>query len=221
MKRFLGPLLIGVIGVAILLGLGRWQLQRLEWKEAAIAAIETRVREVPEPLPETPTEADRYMPVRLDGTFTGKRLLVLVSHADMGAGYRVISAYETGGRAIMVDRGFIYQEWRETPLTATDVEVNGNLHWPDEVDSYTPPPEGDLWFARDVTEMAKVLGTQPVMVVARTPTGDGIIPMPVNSAGIPNNHLTYALTWFSLAAVWVGMTLLWVWRIRRRGEGKT
>ncbi len=35
-------------------------------------------------------------------------------------------------------------------------------------------------------------------------------------AKYPNNHREYAVTWFSLAAVWVGMTLYLLWRIRRR-----
>lgn len=219
MKRFLAPLLIGLIGTAILLGLGRWQLQRLEWKEGVISAIDAQIRGVPEALPDAPTEADRYKPVRLEGRFTGDRLLVLVGHKEMGPGFRVIAAYETAGRRIMVDRGFIYEAWRNDPMSAAEAEVNGNLHWPEEVDSYTPAPEGDLWFARDVPAMASALGTEPVLVVARTPTGDGVIPLPIDTAAIPNDHLGYALTWFSLAAVWVGMTLLWLWRIRRRGEG--
>jgi surfeit locus 1 family protein len=40
--------------------------------------------------------------------------------------------------------------------------------------------------------------------------------LPVDTQGIPNNHLNYAVTWFSLAAVWAGMTLLLLWRIRQR-----
>lgn len=219
--KYLAPFLFGLIGFAILIGLGIWQVQRLQWKEGVIAAIDARIADVPETLPDAPTEADRYMPVRVAGRFTGERLLVLVSHKDMGPGFRVISAYETDGRRIMVDRGFIYEAWKNDPLATTDAEVNGNLHWPEEVDGYTPAPDGDLWFARDVPAMAKALGADPVLVVARTPTGDGVIPMPVDTAAIPNDHLGYAVTWFSLAAVWVGMTLLWLWRIRSRGEGKT
>jgi surfeit locus 1 family protein len=49
-------------------------------------------------------------------------------------------------------------------------------------------------------------------------TGDaqGIAPVPVSVEGIPNNHRQYAITWFSLAAVWAGMTLYLLWRIRRK-----
>ena len=46
-------------------------------------------------------------------------------------------------------------------------------------------------------------------------TGE-IEPMPVDSSGIPNDHMNYAITWFSLAAVWLGMTAYLLWRIRQR-----
>lgn len=56
------------------------------------------------------------------------------------------------------------------------------------------------------------------MVVIRTAEGaaQGIEPRPVDTSGIVNDHLEYAITWFSLAGVWAGMTLYLLWRIRRR-----
>jgi surfeit locus 1 family protein len=53
-------------------------------------------------------------------------------------------------------------------------------------------------------------------VIARSDTGDGVIPQPVTTAGFRNDHLNYAITWFSLAAVWLGMTVYLLWRIRAR-----
>jgi surfeit locus 1 family protein len=43
-----------------------------------------------------------------------------------------------------------------------------------------------------------------------------VTPLPVDTSGIPNDHLNYAITWFSLAALWMGMTLYLLWRIRRK-----
>ena len=75
-----------------------------------------------------------------------------------------------------------------------------------------------MWFARDLQPMAEVLGTEPVLVVLRSATqmDPSITPLPLDSAAVANNHLNYAITWFSLAAVWLGMTAFWLWRIRRR-----
>ena len=82
-----------------------------------------------------------------------------------------------------------------------------------------PYPAPDLarnvWFARDVAQMAVVLGTEETLVVARDAVVPGIEPMPVDTAGIPNDHLNYAITWFLLAAVWAGMTGLLIWRNAR------
>ena len=62
--------------------------------------------------------------------------------------------------------------------------------------------------------MAEALDTEPLLVVARevTPADPGVTPLPVSTAGIPNDHLQYALTWFSLAVIWVAMTTYWIFR---------
>jgi surfeit locus 1 family protein len=214
------PLLFGLIGAAILVGLGVWQLQRLAWKQAILAGIEARLDAPPVALPGSPDpQRDRYLPVTVSGRFTGEDIDVLASRREIGAGFRVIAAFETGdGRRILIDRGFVTDENRDLPRAAGAATVTGTLHWPEEVDRFTPPPDpaARMWFARDVPAMAAALATEPVLVVARSPTGDGIEPMPVDTAGIPNDHLNYAITWFSLAVVWLGMTLLLLWRIRRR-----
>jgi surfeit locus 1 family protein len=64
--------------------------------------------------------------------------------------------------------------------------------------------------------MAEALGTEPLLVVAREVPGDAVLLRPIDAAGVPNDHLEYAVTWFSLAAIWAGMTVALVWRIRRR-----
>jgi surfeit locus 1 family protein len=216
MLRFVVPLLFGLIGAAVLVSLGVWQLQRLAWKEAILADIAARIEAAPVTLPEAPDpQADRYLPVVAEGAFTGQALRVLVSQKEIGAGYRIVEVFQAGGRRVLVDRGFVGVE-AKVVLDTTKATVTGNLHWPDEVDSYTPVPEGDLWFARDVPAMAQALGTEPVLIVAREDTGGGIAPLPVDTAGIPNNHFGYAVQWFGLAAVWLGMTLFYLWRIRRR-----
>jgi surfeit locus 1 family protein len=75
----------------------------------------------------------------------------------------------------------------------------------------------NIWFARDVAAMAAALGTEEVLVVAkRTSFNDApVSPLPVDTSAIPNDHLTYAITWFSLAAIWIAMTLAFTLRARR------
>ena len=218
-RQILAALLL-LAGFAAFVSLGIWQLQRLEWKEGVIAEIEAQIGADPVPLPAQPDpEADKYRPVRVSGRFDPQELLVLVSSRDQGAGFRAISPFVTDdGRRIMVDRGFLTTEMRQSPRGYGAAEIEGNLHWPDERTGSTPKDDvaGNWWYARDVVKMADHLGTEPVLVIARTRTDPGIRPMPVDSSGIRNRHFEYAMTWFLFAATWVVMTGFALWRIRRR-----
>ncbi|MFC5739471.1 SURF1 family protein [Sinirhodobacter huangdaonensis] len=222
MRRYVFPLLLGLIGCAILVSLGVWQIERLHWKQAMLAAIEARIGADPQELPPegTDTRALKYTPVRLMGATTGAEIRVLSGEKGTGPGFEVIAAFETGdGRHVLLDRGFIAEERAGDPRPATAMIVTGTLHWPEETDAYTPAPDAKtgIWFARDVPAMAVALGTEPVLVVARTVQGDaqGVMPRPLGTEGIPNDHLEYAITWFLLAIVWAGMTAFLLWRIRR------
>lgn len=218
-RRFIIPVLFGLAGLAVFIWLGSWQLQRLHWKEGVLAEIDARIGAPAVGLPEQPDpESDRFLPVELSGHMTGDELHVLVSSRDFGAGFRIISAFEVAGRRIMVDRGFVLVTDKNKPRTTGDMVVLGNLHWPEERDSYTPPnePDKNYWYAREVPVMAAALGAEPVLLVARSQTDPGVMPMPVTSTGIPNDHLEYAITWFLLAATWMVMTGFSLWRIKRR-----
>lgn len=224
LRRLLLPLLFGAFGCAFLASLGVWQLQRLAWKEGVLAQIEERIGDAPVALPVAPdVEADRYLPVRVSGRTLGREIDVLVSTKEEGAGFRVISAFETdGGRLIMIDEGYVRQTEKDVARPGAEMVVTGNLHWPDEIDGFTPEPDlkAKIWFARDVPAMAAHLETEPVLVIARTVTGTDAraTPLPVSTVGIPNSHLGYAIQWFGLALVWAGMTAFFLWRMHRSEE---
>ena len=226
-KRVVIPLIFGLAGAAVLVALGVWQVQRLAWKQDVLARIEARIAAPPAPLPADPDpQRDRYRPVRVAGAVDGAPLRVLVSRKEIGAGYRIIAPLRTeGGRRVMVDLGFIPTDADPADIDGRRIAVAGNLHWPDEVDGFTPDPdpEAGLWFAREVPVLADRLDTAPVLVVARrvSPPVDRIEPMPVSTAGIPNDHLGYAVTWFSLAVVWLAMAGALAWRGRQGMKGTT
>lgn len=225
-KSVLIPLIFGIAGVAVLIGLGKWQVERLAWKEGILADIAAHISADPVDLPEAvEPERDRYLPVALTGQIEPEALRVLVSQKQVGAGYRVISVLDTGARRVLLDRGFIKVSADIPAPSEGVVTVQGNLHWPDERLSSTPENDvaGNIWFARDIAQMAEVLGTEPVLVVARklSVPEAGVSPLPVDTSGIPNDHLSYAITWFSLAAIWAAMSGVFIWRMRQAERGKT
>jgi len=223
MNRLLFLLTFGAIGAAILVALGVWQVKRLDWKQSLLAEIEARIDDAPVALSARPDpETDKYLAVELTGTILPGELQVLTSRKQQGPGFRIIAPFRTeDGRRILLDRGFVVEEDRASVREIGAATLTGNLVWPNETDSFTPPPDAatHTWFARDVAAMAQALETEPVMVVASSETDPGIEPWPVGTEGIPNDHLQYAITWFSLALVWVAMTLYFLWRPRARNTG--
>jgi surfeit locus 1 family protein len=220
MNRIIFLIFVGLGGAAILISLGTWQMQRLAWKQGVIAEIDARIDATPVALPPAPDpQNDAYLPVEAVGRLSGDTIRILVSQKDIGAGYRLITALETGTRRVLVDRGFAAVDTSGITLPQERVSVIGNLQWPQEVDGYTPEPDlaNNIWFAREVPDLAAALDTQPVLIVARSLSADdpAVTPFPVDTSRIPNDHLQYAITWFSLAAIWLAMSVLFL--MRRRG----
>lgn len=225
MGRLIFLLVFGLAGLVVLVSLGVWQMQRLSWKQDILNTIENRISADPVGLPQTlDPVADKYMPVRLTGSIEPGELHVLTSIRDIGPGYRVIAPFATtDGRRILLDRGFVPADRKDAPRPTGPAEITGNLHWPDETDSYTPDPDpaSNIWFARDATSMAAALDTLPILVISRgsSETNAGLTPLPVDTAEIRNDHLQYAITWFSLAAIWTAMTAYFLWRTRAEPQG--
>ncbi|WP_108838248.1 SURF1 family protein [Tateyamaria sp. Alg231-49] len=221
MGRLWFLLTIGLIGTVILVSLGVWQVQRLAWKQGMLARIEAQISADPVPLAEAlDPEFRRYAPVEITGRFGQSHIRMLASRKTTGAVYRIIRPFRTDdGASILIDTGWQVQARDVVDAPQTRLTLTGNLDAPQEADGFTPDPDtkGNIWFARDVPAMAAALGTDPVLVVLRdAPETDlGVTPWPVDSAGIPNDHLQYAITWFSLAVIWVGMTLYFLRRTRR------
>ncbi len=221
MRRTLFLLIFSLAGLGVLLWLGTWQVQRLAWKQEILSEIDSRISAEPVPLPQQVSEdEDKYLPVTISGDMEPGEIHVLVSVKQVGAGYRIIQSFSTEDRTILVDRGFVPATAKQTDRLTGPMEVTGNLHWPDEIDSYTPEADIDsnIWFARDVPNLAAALGTEPILLIARSQTDPGVTPLPVDTVGIPNDHLQYAITWFGLALVWAAMTGYFLWRNRAPSE---
>ena len=221
-KGAIAPILIGVVGTAILLMLGAWQVQRLAWKEDLIAGIEVRMAADPVALPASPDPVrDHLLRVSVTGTLETQELHAIHSIKRTGPGYRLIVPMQLSDRKIMVDMGFILESDKDATPREGSVRwqnaerqdtVVGLLAWPKETDGFTPEPDigRNIWFSRDVDKMAEALGTEPLLVIAESHPDQRIaLPQPPG-VDLPNRHLEYALTWFGLALVWSIMSIVWL-----------
>ena len=102
------PLIFGIAGIAVLLWLGFWQLQRMEWKNAALAEIDARISAPAVPLPLNPNKADHNrLSVEVELLLSTDELHVLTSQKNKGPGFLIIRTGLLVGtdRLIMVDFG--------------------------------------------------------------------------------------------------------------------
>jgi len=215
-RGLLGPTVAALVGFLLLLGLGTWQLQRRVWKEGLIAQREAAMAAPALPLPAAIADpaALEYRHVWVEGTFRHDHELYVTSRFYRDKpGYQVVTPLVMAdGRAVLVNRGFVPLSARD-PATrqagevAGPVRVEGVVRLSGKPGWFTPAnePAADLWFNPDVAQMAAAAGldpakTSPVFVEAGPAPNPGGLPIGgQTSIDLPNDHLQYAITWYSLA----------------------
>lgn len=213
-RPLLGPTLWFLPGLALLVGLGLWQIQRLGEKEALIASVAAGMKAPPVPLAESlraGAEKSEYRHVQLRGHFLHDKEVYLFSRGPKGAvGVDVVTPLvEDNGETVLVDRGFVPEalrdpKSREPGQVAGEVTLTGVLRLPRRPGIFTPAPDNaaGLWFVKDVPKMAKALGIEVPSVIIEadgTPNPGGWPLGGQTRVEFPNDHLQYAITWFGLA----------------------
>jgi surfeit locus 1 family protein len=118
--------------LALLVGLGLWQLQRLEWKQGLIAQIEQRAHAEPISLADgiartNAGEDVSYLRVRVEGRFDNAKERYLYALSDGTPGWHVITPLTTSeGQVVLIDRGFVPNAFKE-PSSRTQGEINDTV----------------------------------------------------------------------------------------------
>lgn len=219
-----------LIGFAILISLGVWQLERKAWKGNLIATLNARIAAPPQALPPSPDQkTDEFSRVKLHGAFVpGQSALVFTSGSALrpdvtSPGYWVLSPLRTDdGRIVVVNRGYVAGKDGVAPPPSGDVDLVGALRWPDEDGMFTPAnePQNNLWYSRDPVGIAAAKGwgqVVPFFVEQGTPQLTNAPRAGPLVVKLRDNHLQYAITWFGLAAGLAGVYLVWLrGRLRKR-----
>ena len=210
---------------ALLLSLGRWQLNRAAEKEARQALYDARLGETPVVL--TGAVADPqpllYRRVRAAGEWIAARQIFIDNQIREGrAGFNVVTPLRLEGRedAVLVNRGWIARNAAEyprapaVPVPPGRVEVTGLATRPParyrELSADTVA--GNVWQNLSIEKYAAASGLKllPVVVLADAP-GAGLAAVREKPDAGVAKHYEYALTWFALAAtvlaLWLALNL--------------
>ena len=141
--KFVFPIALGLSGISVLIMLGVWQLQRLDWKNNLLSNIEQKITAEPVLLMEELTELDdQYRSVMVEGDILPGEIHILTSLKNIGPGFLVIVPFALAdGKIIMVDRGFVPEAEKKLNRSNGKVKLVGNLLWPNETDGFTPDPD--------------------------------------------------------------------------------
>lgn len=222
--------LLAVVLLGILLSLGVWQVQRLNWKQGLIQAAEAADKAPVLPLSEAlKLEDPEFRTVLITCPGLARAPFVELRSIEAGqTGVRLVSlCREASGLTLLVDRGFMAEGLTDRPaVLAGDnmpVVLSAVLRRVPQPSRMTPQPEGLSFYGRDLPAMAKALGaegpTLPYGVYATTSINPEIQGM-ISSAppvAFSNNHLGYALTWFGLA---IALIVFYAVLLRRRLKRK-
>jgi surfeit locus 1 family protein len=207
----------------MLIGLGVWQVERLHWKEGLLASIDQSTHAAPLPIDEPRIrnlEGIRppYMRVSLRGQFDHAKEAYLFGGDIAGnPGYHVITPFHAiNGMTFLVDRGYVPSDKRD-PATRPEGQVTGEqtvvglLRLDEKPGLFTPAADvaHRVFYVRDGMAIAKAIGIQisddSIIDADATPNPGGWPRGGQTIIDIPNNHLSYAFTWFGLAVVLMGI----------------
>jgi surfeit locus 1 family protein len=201
--------------------LGVWQVQRLEWKKGVLEKINNNFNQPSVPLPSDFNPADvnenEYKKYSVRGHYLYDRELYLMMRPFEGKiGNHLITPFVRAdtGDTILINRGWAPREYSSPiPDQIKDETVVGIMRGSEKGGSFSAVNNQQVneWFWRDIPTMASVSGAKEIYLEAlRDPKSEGYPIGGITKVAIPNNHLNYAVTWFSLSAALTAMTVFMI-----------
>ena len=185
--------------------LGTWQLYRLQWKTELISEITFGLDSTP--IKYSNTLKKNYQRVVSDGRFNFEDQIYLYSLNESGQpGYDVITPYITlKNENVLVNRGWINKNLKGNSainFKENKVKITGLLREIYKANIFKPKNDlkNNIWFSLDANDLKELTGKQfsNYMIFLEKPKNKVPAPKKV-SIDVPNNHLKYAITWYSIA----------------------
>lgn len=195
------------VSCIVLIYLGTWQMERLEWKRGILTQIEQYETNAPRSIEtvENWDDAD-YMNVTVTGEYLHEHEIYLRPRVyKKRLGFHVITPLKTQtGRIVFVNRG--WSDVVDFERSKNEAAVQGKVRGPFKTNMFTPDnlPERGSWYYIDIDQMAEHAGFDLKDVYPSILYADEAKALPVGGqliVKIPNNHLQYAWIWFSMMGI--------------------
>jgi surfeit locus 1 family protein len=223
LRPLLWPGVMTVAMLALLLGLGTWQVQRLHWKRGLLAQIAHAEAAPAVPMPADPepfTKVELTGRLRDDLSATyGAEVRDMRSGPELGT-HLIVPLEHGDGDVVLVDRGWVPESRPHAiALPSGEVTVDGYVRPGDTPGLFSArdSPATRQFYTLDPAAIGAALGLRrvaPFILVAMGPTPPEHYPDPARHLPQPpNNHLSYAITWYGLAVALVVIFVLWARKV--------
>ena len=189
--------------ITLFCSLGTWQLYRLQWKQDLINQISEGLKSTP--LQYSQNIITNYQRVIVEGKYDFKNQIYLYSLNEKGQpGYDVITPFETkNNENVLVNRGWIKKELKnKLKINSSSTIIKGLLREKGRKNIFTPENniKKNIWFSINLNEINKLTGKKFNKFIVYLQDETTNIPRPKEiTIDLPNNHLKYAITWYSIS----------------------
>ena len=188
--------------IFVFIGLGTWQIIRLNWKNNLILEIENSLKNPPVELAQSNKE--NFLKIKTSGSIDFDKQIYLYNLNESGTpGFEVINPITIGDENFLINRGWIPFEKKGTQeINVFDQKnITGTLKLQGRKNIFKPDNDLDenYWFSLNREDILKFTGKNFSKYIIYL-DGNYQLPRPKKiTANISNNHQKYAITWFSLA----------------------
>ena len=188
--------------IFVFIGLGTWQIIRLNWKNNLILEIENSLKNPPVELAQSKKE--NFLKIKTSGSIDFDKQIYLYNLNESGTpGFEVINPITIGDENFLINRGWIpFKKKGTREINVFDQKnIIGTLRLQGRKNIFKP--DNDLyenyWFSLNREDILKFTGKNFSKYIIYL-DGNYQLPRPKKiTANISNNHQKYAITWFSLA----------------------
>ena len=185
--------------------MGSWQLIRLNWKIELINQIESSLKD--EPVILSNHSFKNYLKIKTSGSVNFDKQIYLYGLNEKGKpGFDVITPFETLGKEIvLVNRGWIPKKFKELPKINSiqgNTKITGLLRKIYKANMFKPDNDinNNIWFSVNLDDLEKFTGKKFGNFIIYLEDQEMKAPLPRKiTVDVPNNHLKYAITWYSIA----------------------
>ena len=190
--------------ITLFCALGTWQLVRLQWRNTLIDQISEGLKS--SPINYSEKIKANYQRVTIEGNYDFEKQIYLYSLNDKGQpGYDVITPFKSlNSENVLVNRGWIESNLKNNDIINRTInnKIQGLILKNVKPNVFKPEndTEANIWFSINLEQIQEVTGKNFNNYILYLENKKINIPKPKKiTIDLPNNHLKYAITWYSIS----------------------